>query len=82
MPTENVTMTLADLLQALVGCSGIPRGLESGLLIFNHESHKLSYVNTCAPSVTFCRTAHLQKYKYFEETMKDVVFGTIGFGLE
>ncbi|XP_052779777.1 uncharacterized protein LOC128217015 [Mya arenaria] len=56
---DSIHVTLELVLQAFVGCPGLPRDISSGLIEFNHNSSALSHVNTCAPSKTFQNTSKL-----------------------
>ncbi|WAR07905.1 hypothetical protein MAR_017863, partial [Mya arenaria] len=46
---DSIQVTLELVLQAFVGCQGLPKDIPSGLIEFNHNSSALSHVNTCAP---------------------------------
>ena len=75
-------MSVTDVIQAFVGCPGIPRDLDSGLINFNHKSLNLTIINTCAPSILFQNTKLISSFNMFENLMKDIIFGTVGFGQE
>ncbi|WAR07977.1 hypothetical protein MAR_017935 [Mya arenaria] len=77
---DSIQVTLELVLQAFVGCQGLPKDIPSGLIEFNHNSSALSHVNTCAPSITFQNTSKLLKFEDFERTMLDIIFGCKGFG--
>ncbi|XP_052811809.1 uncharacterized protein LOC128239278 isoform X1 [Mya arenaria] len=77
---DSIQVTLELVLQAFVGCPGLPKDIPSGLIEFNHNSSALSHVNTCAPSITFQNTSKLLKFEDFERTMLDIIFGCEGFG--
>ena len=52
---EDVILNMGDLLQALLGCPALPKGINEGLLKFDHKSDQLTTVNTCAPSINFSK---------------------------
>jgi hypothetical protein len=73
---------MGDLLQALLGCPALPKGINEGLLVFDHKSDQLTTVNTCAPSINFSKLSEIKHYNTFEELMKNILVGSYGFGLE
>ena len=77
-----VQVTIHDALQAFIGCPSLPRDITSGLVEFNHKSSSLSVVNTCAPSILFQNTTHLQDFDLFKQEMINIILGTEGFGQE
>lgn len=77
---EMVQLNMGHLLQALLGCPNLTPSLSNGLINFDHTSLDLPKINTCAPSITFSRTKHLQNYSSFQEAIVNVVVGAYGFG--
>lgn len=80
-PAETV-LSLKQVLQAFVGSPGLPRDIDNGLLLFEHNNSLLSTVNTCAPSITLRGLDKIQKYQMFQDDMLNLIVCSYGFGLE
>lgn len=78
--TTNRVVTMADLLQALVGSRFIPTTIDTGLILFHHNEDHLSYARTCGPTLEFTHMTKNANYEFFEKTMLDIIYGTQGFG--
>ena len=77
---ENIELTMEHILQALLGCSRIPKMLIAGFINFDHTSVYMATVNTCEPSIRFSKTDRIQDYAEFQETMIYIIVGAYGFG--
>ena len=74
-------VSLGDVLEAFIGSRWLPSDLADGIIEFKHESTDHTYVNTCAPSITFSNISKIQDRHSFEQCMIDIVYGAKGFGL-
>ena len=76
-------LSLEEMLICFIGCKRIPKSLEGGILVVDLESEQHSFINTCAPSITFTGL-NKQAYKVFnlfKELMVTLILGDSGFGL-
>lgn len=78
---KNVVINTSHVLQALTASESLPRNIDSGLIEFRHTSDDMSTVNTCAPSITFSKTASFEDYDVFEKHFISIIVEAVGFGL-
>ena len=73
-------VTLGSFLQATTGARYLARNQQKGQIMFDHDSKKLSSVNTCGPVINFNSTRMLVDYERFQSAMIDIILGSPGFG--
>ena len=72
---------MGHVLQSFIGCPVLSPNIASGFIEFDHTSDMFSYVNTCAPSISFCKTNDLMNYENMENQMIRIIVEAEGFGL-